>query len=358
MASSCGIEYRYITKNTQAASYLVRYNMSTPNKICKDGASKSSDDNVCEMNDMLHNMSTADNEDIVSVCANCGKEGSDVNNICNKCKMVKYCNAACKKKHRSKHKKACEKRMAELHDEKLFKQPPPEGDCPICFLHMPTLSTGSKYMSCCGKFICSGCIHAPVYDNRGNVVAEKCAFCRTPLPKSNGEVMERLKKRIDAGDARAIFNLGCEYRDGMYGLPQDYTKALELFHRAGELGSAEAYCEIGNAYYYGRDVEVDKQKAKCYYEIAAMRGNAMARHNLGLSEGRAGNHKRAYKHLMIAIGGGHADSLDTIKDMYSRGWATKDDYTKALQSYQTYLEEIKSKQRDEAAAVREDYRYY
>jgi len=38
----------------------------------------------------------------VSVCANCGKEGSsdEINNICNKCKMVKYCNAACKKKHR------------------------------------------------------------------------------------------------------------------------------------------------------------------------------------------------------------------------------------------------------------------
>ena len=55
--------------------------------------------------------------------------------------MVKYCNAACKKKHRSKHKKHCEEHVklaaqsaAKLHDEKLFKQPPPQyGDCPICF---------------------------------------------------------------------------------------------------------------------------------------------------------------------------------------------------------------------------------
>jgi len=42
-----------------------------------------------------------------------------------------------------------------------------------------------------------------------------------------------------------------------------------------------------------------------------MRGDACARHNLGLNEGRAGNHKRAYKHLMIAIrGGSNNNSLD------------------------------------------------
>ena len=29
------------------------------------------------------------------------------------------------------------------HDEELFKQPPPEEDCPICFLRIPTLKTGS-----------------------------------------------------------------------------------------------------------------------------------------------------------------------------------------------------------------------
>ena len=39
------------------------------------------------------------------------KEGDDINNICNKCKQVKYCNAACKKKHRQKHKKECERRV-------------------------------------------------------------------------------------------------------------------------------------------------------------------------------------------------------------------------------------------------------
>ena len=59
----------------------------------------------------------------VDVCANCGKEGSDLN-ICNKCQMVKYCNAACKKKHRTKHKKKCERRAAEIQAElQLFNNP-------------------------------------------------------------------------------------------------------------------------------------------------------------------------------------------------------------------------------------------
>ena len=55
--------------------------MNTHNNIC-NGASKSNDDGVCEINDMLYNMKTTDEEDAITtnICANCGKEGSDVNN--------------------------------------------------------------------------------------------------------------------------------------------------------------------------------------------------------------------------------------------------------------------------------------
>jgi len=341
--------------------------MSTSDKICSDGASKLNDD-VCEMNDMLQQMSTDDNKG-VSICANCGKEDSSDNmNTCNKCTMVKYCNAACKKKHRSKHKKDCEEhirlaaeRAAKLHDEKLFKQPPPQySDCPICFLRLPYLGTGSIYMICCGKTICSGCFNAPLYDNQGNEVDnEKCPFCRTPWPTTDEVIINRLKKRIEAGDARAIYNIGVFYRDGKNGYPVDHTKALEFFHRAGELGHAISYACIGYEYdEFNRGVGVDKKKATHYYELAAMGGEVVARYNLGTDEGRAGNWDRALKHHMNAIRGGYSDSLNKIKKLYADGHATKEDYTKALQSYQSYLGEIKSKQRDEAAAAREDYRYY
>ena len=339
-------------------------------KICKDSASKSNNDVCGEVNDMLQNMCT-DDDNVLSVCANCGKEGDDVNNSCNKCKMVKYCNAVCKKKHQHKHKKECEEHLklaaehaAELHDEKLFKHSPPQyGDCPICFLLLPTLTSGWRYMVCCGKTICSGCLHAPLYDNEGNEVdivkQNECAFCRVVAPYTIGEAIEREKKRLEKDDPIAIYNIGNYYRDRRNGFPQDYTKALELYHRAAELGYAMAYTNIGVFYYNGYGgVDIDKEKAKHYFELAAMKGDASARYNLGNTKKKAGNIDRAIKHYMIAVRAGYSDSLKQIQKMYSNGQATKEDYTKALESYQEYLADIKSKQRDEAAAFHEDYRYY
>ena len=336
----------------------------------KEGASKSNEDDACEeMNDMLQNMNMDDKDIVVPICANCGKEGDDNDmNTCNKCKQVKYCNAVCKKVHKKKHKKDCEEYQrlaaerrtdelrgaAELHDIELFKQPPPKEDCPICFQRLPTLNSGRRYMTCCGKVICSGCLHAPLYDNQGNQVDnKKCPFCRTPHPASNEELEEeRYKKRVEANDPRAILDIGCLYRDGLRGFQQSYVKALEFYHRAAELGHTEAYRNVGYAYQCGKGVEVDKKKAIYYTELAAMRGDAGARHNLGISEKHSGNYNRALKHYTIAVRSGFAPSLNQIKDMYTNGQATKEDYTKALQLYQTYLGEIKSKQRDEAAAAR------
>jgi len=171
---------------------------------------------------------------------------------------------------------------------------------------MPTLKiTGYKYMSCCGKVICSGCDYAPLYDNQGNEVEKKCPYCRATNPASYEEAVERMKKRMEAGDANAIFKIGWYYREGADGYPQDYPKALELYHRAAELGHAEAYTAIGNAYYNGgRGIEVDNKKAIHYTELAAMRGDSMARHNLGVMEGCADNMDRALKHLTIAIRAG------------------------------------------------------
>jgi len=321
-------------------------------------------------------MSTEDNNNnngISNMCANCGKEGGDVTNTCNKCKMVKYCNAACKKKHRHKHKKDCEEhvrqaaeRAAELHDEKLFKQPPPPfEDCPICFLRMPSYPSGSSYQSCCGKVICSGCGFAPVYDNQGKKDdIQKCPYCRAPAPTiiTVEDSHERYKRRMEVGDAHAIYNLGCCYHDGgnlLCGfLPHDMDKALELWHRAAKLDFAAAYTNIGFAYKEGRGIEVDKDKALHYYELGAMGGDTVARHNLGKLEANGGNFDRALKHLIIAASDGNEQSLKFIKQMYTCGFAKKEDYMKALQLYQTYLGEIKSSQRDEAAAARKDCHYY
>ena len=286
-----------------------------------------------------------------NLCANCGKEGSHVTNTCNKCNSVMYCNAACKKKHRHKHKKECEQRVAELHDEKLFKHPSPDEDCPICFMRMPALGTGRTYMECCGKVICCGCIHA----FRSRVTKKEhdvCSFCRARPPESDEEMIKRYEKRIELNDAQAIHHMGSYCAKGIYGLPQNYAKALEFYLRAGKLGHAAANYNIGIAYHTGsRGVERDEKKALHYYELAAMRGQLDARHNLGAMESRSGNKDRTLKHYMTAVKDGGSTSLDDIKRMYETGFATKDDYAKALLSYQAYLDKIKCDQRDEAAAL-------
>ena len=67
---------------------------------------------------------------------------------------------------------------------------------------------------------------------------------------------------------------------------------------------------------------------------------------------------RALKHYMIAAEGGHNIALKAIQELYTNGYATKDDYATALRAYQAYLVEIKSNQRDKAAAASTNYRYY
>ena len=181
--------------------------------------SDSCKDSVCDVN----NISMADkDDDNIVVCANCSKgeeESSKLKN-CTACKLVKYCSRECQIAHRPQHKKECRKRAAELHDEMLFKQPPPQEDCAICFLRLPSRGSGSTYYGCCGKVLCNGCTHAPVYDNQGNEVAEKmCSFCRTPFPKSCEENIKSIKKRAETGDVRAIYNLGIYYQEGSNSLP-------------------------------------------------------------------------------------------------------------------------------------------
>ena len=317
-----------------------------------ENAASNEEDLISEMLSQQQIDDLSNNENDVSACANCGKEGINLN-ICNKCKEATYCNAACKKKHRSKHKKQCEKRVSELHDGALFKEPPPEfGDCPICFLLLPTMNTGRRYMECCGKMICSGCGHAPVFDNHGNIIVGKnCPFCRTSSPTTNKEIIERMKKHMELGDAYAFFMMGNFHDRGDYGVPQDSAKAIEYWHKAGNFG----YNNTGSAYYNGNGVERDKKMATHYYELSAMGGNVTARNNLGINERKAGNFDR---HFMIAVKGGHTESVKDIQEMYMNGHAIKDHYANALQSHQAYLVEIKSGQRDKAAALGDGYRYY
>ena len=137
--------------------------------------------------------------------------------------------------------------IVHVTDEELFKQPPPKEDCPICFLSVPTLATGQTYMSCCGQLLCSGCTHAPVYDDQGNVIQNGCAFCRKETPSSTKELLKRYNNRVKLGDSEALTSLGTFY-NGNYGLRQDSIKAIDLWRRGAKLGNHQCFHNIGNSY--------------------------------------------------------------------------------------------------------------
>jgi len=152
-SSSSGVNADNDTKdkepNNTNAGTMKNSNGVNPNDIQtdKDKESKTNDDIVvCP---------------IISSCANCGKgeENSGDLKVCAACKMVKYCNRECQLAHHPQHKQECKKRAAELHDVKLFKQPPEADECPICFLPPPPEAGGMRNSICCGQSICGGCVY-------------------------------------------------------------------------------------------------------------------------------------------------------------------------------------------------------
>ena len=158
---------------------------------------------------------------------------------------------------------------------------------------------------------------------------------------------------MENGNAKAFDQFAGFYDRGEQGMQQDEAKANELWLRAGELGCAEGYYKLGNAYYNGSGVDIDKGKAKYYWELAAMNGDIMARRNLGCAEGEAANFHRAMKHFILSARAGDKDSLDEVKQGFVMGIVTKEEYANTLRTYQQRHDEMKSDDRDEAQCWKE-----
>ena len=250
----------------------------------------------------------------------------------------------------NRHKRASKQRALDLElkeDEQLYSQglERPEGDsCPICTLLLPLpMGENSAFRACCMKRICHGC----------NLAAKKrgmfdCPFCRTPHPDNNADILASMRARVNKKDPDAITALGKEYCRGTLGLQRDMRRAAELWKEAAELGSIEAAYNLGVAYRRGDGVEKDKAKGAEYYKKAAMQGHVQSRFQLGYHEAERGNFDRAVRHLLISAKMGDNKSIATIKNAFTAGVATKEQYAQALRGYQDAVEEMKSHDRDEA----------
>ena len=96
------------------------------------------------------------------------------------------------------------------------------------------------------------------------------------------KIMEWYKKAAEAGNARAMCNLGYAYAYGQGGLRKDETKAVEWYQKAAEAGNARAMYNLGLCYHNGQGgLTKDTSKAVEWYQKAAEAGYAGAMWNLG-----------------------------------------------------------------------------
>ena len=189
-------------------------------------------------------------------CAACGKGGAALKK-CNACKEVFYCSKECQQLDWRGHRAECKQRQAELLEEALFNTPCSIGeDCPICFLPLGEDQEKYSYQMCCGKRLCLACLFSIGEDQTAIPIQQRhlpaCPFCRAPGSFRHKEVMRRLQKRIAVNDVQAFPFLAGMYQHGILGvLAKDTKKAMELYVRGVDLGSAECHAHLGGAYHTG-----------------------------------------------------------------------------------------------------------
>ena len=91
------------------------------------------------------------------------------------------------------------------------------------------------------------------------------------------------KKKAEAGDAEAQYNLGVLYDNGM-GVPKDFAESAKWWRLAAEQGYANAQTNLGDMYYDGTGVPKDLVQAHVWWNIAGANGHEDAKKKLEFIE--------------------------------------------------------------------------
>ena len=215
----------------------------------------------------------------------------------------------------------------ELKGADLFAPLPPTEDCAVCLVPLSRAASNIVYFSCCGNMICVGCVeeNAALIKKQNEENAAKstltcksdtCPFCRESRP-SPDEHVRRLEARALKNDHVALKSLGSYFMEGIRGLPKDHLKALDYWIRAVELASPGACVEIGKSYHDGNGVSVDKERVALFNRVGALRGEIVARYNIGSLEYKSGNHEIGIRHWKIAAEAGLQESLNALRKIYN-----------------------------------------
>ena len=132
---------------------------------------------------------------------------------------------------------------------------------------------------------------------------------------SNVDISE-LRKKAEAGDSSAAFELGHAYDTGR-GVRQNFQQAAFWYRKGADGGNAAAQRSLGVLYWFGEGVEKDKAEAVKWYHKAAKQGDANAMFDLGAAyyngEGVNVDDTLAYAWFMLSRDAGSQAGRDAAK---------------------------------------------
>ena len=99
--------------------------------------------------------------------------------------------------------------------------------------------------------------------------------------EKKNQAVKWYEKAVHNGNTQAMYDLGVHYDSGSFGLTQSATKANELYALAADKGHALARFNLGLSYRDGDGVEIDFNRCVELFKQSAKQGYVLSQANLG-----------------------------------------------------------------------------
>ena len=155
--------------------------------------------------------------------------------------------------------------------------------------------------------------------------------------KDYSKAMEYFQLAADLGNVESWRSIGFLYQWG-FGVEQDFDRALEYYHLAADQNDVKTLVNLGTMYLNGQGVEQDSGKAIEYYQKAADLGEPMGLYGMGymydVGIGVEQDYGKAMEYYQKAADQGNAEALIDLGYMYDKALGVEQDYAKAFEYYQ------------------------
>lgn len=289
---------------------------------------------------------------LASVCGNCGKRGQGYKR-CARCKSVRYCSAQCQTAHwqapQGAHKHKCLQIQQQRAVLKMRSAPAAGATagastsrvadddkhlCPIC---LDNRDDYGQFAMCfkCGQTVCGAC------KPKLAVSITKCPVCRYPNGYTAKEAFELLWSLVHDREpgrhtALAQWGLGQRYYKGE-GVAMDKTAAAKWFRLSADQGVADGQYNLGQCYLNGHGVPQDIHAAAKWFKLAADQGHAQAQNNCGrcylLDNAEPRDIGVALKWFRLAADQGVAQAQCNLGECYSIGYGVPQSSGTAIKWY-------------------------